>query len=175
MQTLTSLAVWGARSFNNQTGSIFVYIFYPLIYINLYVKYGSDMIRPFRVKIKKKNLIVLYKTNTGLICSKKYGTSSSMYRRFSESTNFGRCKRLWRPVAIIFGYVKNRQPVLFHSHTGQCTVPEKKYKTTYQILHLIQFCLTYQNMILFVINLFNLRYLYSNVNYFVSIICLYHL
>ena len=29
------------------------FTFYPLIYINLHVKYGSDLIRTFRVKIKK--------------------------------------------------------------------------------------------------------------------------
>ena len=53
VKTLTSLAIcyWGERAggggggggsgFNNQTGSILVHI-YPLIYINLHVKYGSN-------------------------------------------------------------------------------------------------------------------------------------
>ena len=52
MKTLTSLAIWGGGGFNNQTGPILVHI-YPLIYINLHVKYGSNLIRTFRVKIKK--------------------------------------------------------------------------------------------------------------------------
>ena len=48
MKTLTSLAIW---CFNNQTGSILVHI-YTLIYINLRVKYGSNLIRTLQVKIK---------------------------------------------------------------------------------------------------------------------------
>ena len=36
----------GGGGFNNQTGSILVHI-YPLIYINLDVKYGSNLIRTF--------------------------------------------------------------------------------------------------------------------------------
>ena len=36
----------GARGFNNQTGPILVHI-YPLIYIYLHVKYGSNLIRTF--------------------------------------------------------------------------------------------------------------------------------
>ena len=45
----------------------------------------------------------------------------SIYRRFSESTNFCSKERLLRPVAMsmMLEYVKNRQPVLFHSHPGQ--------------------------------------------------------
>ena len=44
-KTLTSLAIWrpGGGGFNNQTGRILVHI-YPLIYINLHVKYGSNLI-----------------------------------------------------------------------------------------------------------------------------------
>ena len=58
MKTLISLAIWGPRwrggggGFNNQTGPILVHI-HPLIYINLQVKYGSNLIRTFRVRIKK--------------------------------------------------------------------------------------------------------------------------
>ena len=61
-EKLTSLAIWGAGGggggVNNHTGSILVHI-YPLIYINLHVKYGRNLIRTFGVKIKnmnKKNL-----------------------------------------------------------------------------------------------------------------------
>ena len=59
MKILTSLAIWGPGTgpSNNQTGPILVHI-YPLIYINLHVKYGSNLIRTFWVKIqnmKKKN------------------------------------------------------------------------------------------------------------------------
>ena len=43
----------------------------------------------------------------------------SIYRRFSESTNFCSKERLLRPVAMMLGYVKNPQPVLFHSHSGK--------------------------------------------------------
>ena len=43
----------GGGGFNNQTGSILVHI-YPLMYINLHVKYGSNLIRTFWVKIKYK-------------------------------------------------------------------------------------------------------------------------
>ena len=47
---ITSLAIWGpgegGGGFNNQTGPILVHI-YPLIYINLHVKYGSNLIRTF--------------------------------------------------------------------------------------------------------------------------------
>ena len=51
VKTLTSLAIWGSGGgggggggggFNNQTGPILVHI-YPLIYINLHVKYGSNL------------------------------------------------------------------------------------------------------------------------------------
>ena len=58
MKTLTYLAIWGpggggggGGGFNNQTGSILVHI-YTLIYINLRVKYGSNLIRTLGVKIK---------------------------------------------------------------------------------------------------------------------------
>ena len=30
-----------------------------------------------------------------------------------------KAERLLRPVAMMLGYVKNRQPMLFHSHPGQ--------------------------------------------------------
>ena len=56
-----------------------------------------------------------------MICKQKRITSRmvwSIYRRFSESTNFCSKKRLIRPVAMMLGYVKNRQPVLFHSNPG---------------------------------------------------------
>ena len=48
-KTLTSLAIWGpggggGGGFNNQTGPILVHI-YPLFYINLHVKYKSNMIK----------------------------------------------------------------------------------------------------------------------------------
>ena len=44
----------------------------------------------------------------------------SIYRRFSESTNFCSKERLLRPVAMIDARAcQNRQPVLFHSHPGQ--------------------------------------------------------
>ena len=43
----------------------------------------------------------------------------SIYRRFFKSTNFCSKERLLRPVAMMLGYVKNRQPVQFHSHPGQ--------------------------------------------------------
>ena len=43
----------------------------------------------------------------------------SMYRRFSESTKFLLKERWLRPVAMMLGHVKNRQPVLFHRHPGQ--------------------------------------------------------
>ena len=39
-----SLGGGGGGGFHNQTGSILVHI-YPLIYINLHVKYGSNLIR----------------------------------------------------------------------------------------------------------------------------------
>ena len=46
-KTLTSLAIWGpgggGGGFNNQTGPILVHI-YPLFYINLHIKYRSNMI-----------------------------------------------------------------------------------------------------------------------------------
>ena len=44
-KTLTSLAIWGlggGGDFNNQTGPILVHI-YPLFYINLHVKYRSNI------------------------------------------------------------------------------------------------------------------------------------
>ena len=46
-KTLTSLAIWGpgGGGLNNQTGPILV--LYPLFYINLHVKYGSNMIKTF--------------------------------------------------------------------------------------------------------------------------------
>ena len=57
----TSLAIWGpgggGGSFNNQTGPILVHI-YPLFYINLHIKYRSNIIKnllSFKKKIKKKN------------------------------------------------------------------------------------------------------------------------
>ena len=46
----------------------------------------------------------------------------SIYRRFSESTNFCSKERWLRPVAMMLKnqkIVNNRQPVLFHSHPGQ--------------------------------------------------------
>ena len=53
MKTLTFLAIWGqwgreggARGLKNQTGPILVHI-YPLLYINLHVKHGSNLIRTF--------------------------------------------------------------------------------------------------------------------------------
>ena len=48
----------GGRGFNNQTGFILVHI-YLLFNNNLHVKYRSNLIRTFRVKIKnmKKNKI----------------------------------------------------------------------------------------------------------------------
>ena len=54
-KTLTSLAIWGpgggGGGFNNQTGPILVHI-YPLFNNNLHVKYRSNLIRTFWVKIK---------------------------------------------------------------------------------------------------------------------------
>ena len=59
MQILTSLAIWGTGGgggggcLNNQTGPILVHIIYPLFNNNLHVKYRSNLIRTFGVKIKK--------------------------------------------------------------------------------------------------------------------------
>ena len=46
-----------------------------------------------------------------------------IYKRFSESTNFCSKERWLRPVAMMLGHVKNRQPVLFHGHPGQRLSP----------------------------------------------------
>ena len=59
VKILTSLAIWGPRGggggcLNNQTGPILVHI-YPLFNNNLHVKYRSNLIRTFRVKIIKKS------------------------------------------------------------------------------------------------------------------------
>ena len=60
VKTLTYLAIWGpgggGGSFHNQKGPILVHI-YPLFNNNLHVKYRSNLIRTFWVKIKnmKKN------------------------------------------------------------------------------------------------------------------------
>ena len=51
------LETWGGgggRGFNNQTGPILVHI-YPLFYINLHVKYRSNMMKTFWVLRYKKN------------------------------------------------------------------------------------------------------------------------
>ena len=53
------------------------------------------------------------------IKKKAHKNGFDIYRRFSESTNFCSKERLLRPVVMILGYVKNRQPVQFHSHPGQ--------------------------------------------------------
>ena len=51
----------GAGGLINQTGPILVHI-YPLIYINLHVKYGINLIRTFWVKIQnmKQNKISFF-------------------------------------------------------------------------------------------------------------------
>ena len=70
---LTSLAIWrpggggGEGYFNNQTGPILVHI-YPLFYINLHVKYRSNMIKnllSFKIKNIKKNISYFFRDHVG--------------------------------------------------------------------------------------------------------------
>ena len=63
VKTLTSLAKWGpggggGEGFNNQTGPILVHI-YPPFNNHLHVKYRSNLIRTFWVKIKNIKKIKL--------------------------------------------------------------------------------------------------------------------
>ena len=64
VKTLTSLAKWGpggggGGGFNNQTGPILVHI-YPPFNNSLHVKYRSNLIRTFWVKIKNMKKIKLF-------------------------------------------------------------------------------------------------------------------
>ena len=62
VKTLTSLAKWGpggGGGFNIQTGPILVHI-YPPFNNNLHVKYRSNLIRTFWVKIKNMKKIKLF-------------------------------------------------------------------------------------------------------------------
>ena len=59
VKTLTSLAIWGGGGcLNNQTGPILVHI-YPPFNNNLHVKYRSNLIRTFWVKINKRPIGLL--------------------------------------------------------------------------------------------------------------------
>ena len=70
VKTLTSLAKCGpgggGGGFNNQTGPILVHI-YPPFNNNLHVKYRSNLIRTFWVKIKnmKKIKLILFNFFSG--------------------------------------------------------------------------------------------------------------
>ena len=72
----------------------------------------------------------------------KYRIQLTNYSLITEITNFFPWKRLRWPVAMMLGYVKNRQPVLSHSYPGQV----KRYVVTSKTCHSITSILLCQQM-----------------------------
>ena len=83
VKTLTYLGIrgGGGGGFNNQTGPILVHI-YPLIYINLFVKYESNLISTLWIKIQntvKLEYIKVQGTWVNTLIYKKFDVTEFVY------------------------------------------------------------------------------------------------
>ena len=107
VKILTSLAIWGPGGGGgggyNQTGPILVHI-YPLFNNNLHVKYRSNLIRTFWVKIKKmkkKKKIIFFGVMLGP-CMKSRGTRGTKMSANADLTTVEtyvqQGETIWKPV-----------------------------------------------------------------------------